>query len=144
MGAQLQYKPLDNIGLNGLNLQANAAALDPSWLTEADNIVLRESGRISFRKGLRQNVLKTTAKIGSIVEHKVGSTIKVFASVGTKIYTVDFTTPDVPWTASFTAGTASDWQFINFNNGCYGFQAAQSPVKYTSSTWAAVYVPPLT
>ena len=40
MSANLQYKPLDNIGLNGLNLQANPAALDPSWLVKADNIVL--------------------------------------------------------------------------------------------------------
>jgi len=136
MSANLQYKPLDNIGLNGLNLQANPAALDPSWLTKADNIVLRESGRISFRKGLKQNILKTTAKIGSLVEHKDGSTNKVFAGVGTKIYTVDFTTPDVPWTGSFTAGTASDWQFVNFNNGCYGFQSVNPPIKYTSSTWA--------
>ena len=86
MSANLQYKPLDNIGLNGLNLQANPAALDPSWLTKADNIVLRESGRISFRKGLKQNVLANTdgvssapLLIGSLVEHKDGSTNKVFA-----------------------------------------------------------------
>jgi len=137
MSANLQYKPLDNVGLNGLNLQANPAALDPSWLTKADNIVLRESGRISFRKGLKQNVLKTSAKIGALIEHKDGSTNKIFAGVGTNIYTVNFATPDTPWTNTFaTTGSASDWQFINFNNGCYGYQAGHSPVKYTSSTWA--------
>ena len=149
MSAKLQYKPLDNIGLNGLNLQANPASLDPSWLTKADNIVLRESGRISFRKGLKQNVLANTdgvssapLLIGSLVEHKDGSTNKVFAGVGTKIYTVNFAAPDSPWTGSFTAGTASDWQFVNFNNGCYGFQAANPPVKYTSSTWAVTTTKP--
>ena len=149
MSANLQFKPLDNVGLNGLNLQANPSALDPSWLTKADNIVLRESGRISFRKGLKQNVLANTdgvssasLLIGSLVEHKDGSTNKVFAGVGTKIYTVNFAAPDSPWTGSFTAGTASDWQFVNFNNGCYGFQAANPPIKYTSSTWAVTTTKP--
>jgi len=52
MAKQLSYKPLDNIGINGLNTQSNPSTLDSSWLTKADNIVLRESGRISFRKGL--------------------------------------------------------------------------------------------
>ncbi len=149
MSANLQYKSLDNVGLNGLNLQANPAALDPSWLTKAENIVLRESGRISFRKGLKQNVLANTdgtasaaLKIGSLVEHKDGSINKVFAGIGTKIYTVDFTTPDTPWTGSFTAGTASDWQFVNFNNSCYGYQTGNPPVKYTSSTWAVTTTKP--
>jgi len=149
MSANLQFKPLDNVGLNGLNLQANPSALDPSWLTKADNIVLRESGRISFRKGLKQNVLANTdgvssapLLIGSLVEHKDGSTNKVFAGVGTKIYTVNFAAPDSPWTGSFTAGTASDWQFVNFNKGCYGFQAANPPIKYTSSTWAVTTTKP--
>jgi hypothetical protein len=136
MAKELSYKPLNDIGINGLNTQSNPATLDSSWLTNADNIILRESGRISFRKGLKQNILKTTAKIGSIVEHKDVSTNKIFAGVGTKIYTVDFTTPDVPWTGSFTAGTASDWQFVNFNKGLYGFQTGNPPIKYTSSTWA--------
>jgi len=143
MAKQLSYKPLDSIGINGLNTQFNPTILESSWLTKADNIILRESGRISFRKGLKQNVLANTdgtasaaLKIGSLVEHKDGSTNKVFAGIGTKIYTVDFTTPDTPWTGSFTAGTASDWQFVNFNQGCYGFQVSNPPIKYTSSTWA--------
>jgi len=143
MSAKLQYKPLDNIGLNGLNLQANPVTLDPSWLVKADNIVLRESGRISFRKGLKQNVLANTdgtasapLPIGSIIEHKSGSATKICTGVGTKIYTVDFTTPDSPWTDVFTAGTASDWQFLNFNNQIYGFQVGNPPIKFTSGSWA--------
>ena len=145
MANQLSYKPLDNIGINGLNTQANPTTLDPSWLTKADNIVLRESGRISFRKGLKQNVLANTdgtasaaLKIGAIAE--VGST--TFASVGTKMYTVDFTSPDTPWTSSFTAGTASDLQFVNFNTGLYGFQTGNPPIKYTSNTWAVMTTKP--
>jgi len=141
MSANLQFKPLDNVGLNGLNLQANPSALDPSWLTKADNIVLRESGRISFRKGLKQNVLANTdgassaaLKIGAIAE--VGSTI--IAAVGAKMYTVDFTTPDTPWTSSFTAGTASDWQMIPFKGEMYCVQSGHIPVEYDAGTWATL------
>ena len=57
MAKELSYKPLNDIGINGLNTQSNPATLDSSWLTNADNIILRESGRISFRKGLKQNWL---------------------------------------------------------------------------------------
>ena len=132
MSANLEYKPLDNIGMNGLNLQANPAALDPSWLTLADNIVLRESGRISFRKGLKQKVLKTTAKIGAISE--IDDTDVILAAVGTNMYTVDFTTPDTPWTLSFaTGGSASDWQMIPFNNEMYCVQSGHAIIEYDDS-----------
>jgi hypothetical protein len=146
---QLSYKPLNDIGLNGLNTQNNPATLKPSWLAKAENIVLRESGRISFRKGLKQNVLANTdgtasapLPIGSIIEHKSGSTTKICAGVGTKIYTVDFTTPDSPWTDVFTAGTASDWQFINFNKQIYGFQVGNPPIKFSSGSWAVTTTKP--
>ena len=73
MANQLSYKSLDNIGINALNTQSNPTTLDASWLTNADNIVLRESGRISFRKGFKQNILANTdgtagaaLKIGSL------------------------------------------------------------------------------
>lgn len=56
MAKQLIAQPLPNFGINGLNTQSNPNSLDPSYLTSADNIVLRESGRISFRKGLKQKV----------------------------------------------------------------------------------------
>jgi len=135
MAKQLSYKPLDNIGINGLNTQANPTTLDSSWLASANNIVLRESGRISFRKGLKQNVLKTSAKIGAIGE--VGTTI--LAAVGTNMYTVDFTSPSTPWTSAFaTGGTASDWQMIPFKGELYCVQAGHIPVEYDAGTWTAL------
>jgi len=141
MAKQLTYRPLDNIGINGLNTQANPASLDSTWLTKADNIVIRESGRISARKGLRQNILKTSAKIGSMVEHEYrsGNTnyTKVMASVGSSIYTIDFGTPDSAFTSAHTvSNSTSDWQFVNFNHKLYGFQNGVSPVEYDSGTWS--------
>ena len=136
MSAELKYTPLDNIGLNGLNVQANPASLDQSWLTEADNIVLRESGRISFRKGVKQNILKTTAKIGAIGETSTGV---VVAAVGTNMYTVDFTAPNSPWTAAYaTGGSASDWQMIDFNRELYCVQSGHIPIELDGTTWAAL------
>ena len=61
MAKQIQYQSLTNIGLNGLNTQANPASLDPSYLTKAENVVIRESGRISLRKGFKQKVAPNVA-----------------------------------------------------------------------------------
>ena len=62
MSKPLSYQPLINFGVNGLNTQDNPATLDPSYLTSADNVVLRESGRISFRKGFKQKVVPTPSE----------------------------------------------------------------------------------
>ena len=75
MAKQLQYQSLTNIGLNGLNTQANPASLDPSYLTKAENVVIRESGRISLRKGFKQKIAPNVAApngvaIKSIIEHQ--------------------------------------------------------------------------
>ncbi|SVC80890.1 uncharacterized protein METZ01_LOCUS333744, partial [marine metagenome] len=105
-----------------MNTQSNPATLDHSWLTKAENIVLRESGRIAFRKGLKQKVAPSGTAIGSMVEHNDQGTNKIFASYGTSIYTVDFTSPasafptgDVD-TMHTVSGSSGDWQFVNFNN----------------------------
>ena len=153
MAKQLQYQTLANIGLNGLNTQGNPATLDPSYLTKAENIVLRESGRISLRKGFKQKVAPNAASpngvaIRSIVEHNDGGTNKIFASHGTSIYTVDFTTPagafpssgaDVKHTVSNTDG---NWQFVNFNNRMSCVHEGVVPQRYdgsasSGSKWAA-------
>ena len=144
MAKQLAYQPLPNFGVNGLNTQSNPSTLDPSWLTNADNIVLRESGRIAFRKGLKQKVLPSDTAIGSMVEHKdqAESTPvnKIFASYGTSIYIVDFTTPtaafpttniDVQHTVS---GSSGDWQFVNFNNRLHCFHSGVVPQRYDGAS----------
>ena len=121
MAKNLEYLPLDNFGVNGLNTQSNPATLDPSYLTTADNVVMRESGRISFRKGLKQKVVPTGTAIGSMVEHNDSGTNKIFASYGTSIYTIDFTTPNAAFPSSgadvkrTVANSSGNWQFINFN-----------------------------
>ena len=75
MAKELTYQPLSDIGINGLNTQDNPATLNPSYLTKAENVVIRESGRIAFRKGLKQKIspnaaLKFEIELLSIVPKK--------------------------------------------------------------------------
>jgi len=139
MAKQLSYLPLLNFGVNGLNTQHNPSTLDPSYLTSADNIVMRESGRISFRKGLKQKVVPTGTAIGSMVEHNDSGTNKIFASHGTSIYTIDFSSPNAAFPASgadvkhTVANSSGDWQFINFNNRLHCLHTGVLPQRYDGS-----------
>ena len=148
MSKPLSYQPLPNFGVHGLNTQSNPNTLDPSYLTNAENIVLRESGRISFRKGFKQKVVPTGTPIGSMVEHNDSGTNKIFASYGTSIYTVDFTSPNAAFPSSgadvkhTVANSTGDWQFINFNNRLHCLHTGVLPQRYdgaasAGSKWAA-------
>ena len=148
MAKQLAYQSLSNLGVNGLNTQYNPSSLDASFLTSADNVMLRESGRISFRKGLKQKVVPTGTAIGSMVEHNDAGTNKIFASHGTSIYTIDFTSPNAAFPSSgadvkhTVSGSSGNWQFINFNERLHCFHAGVVPQRYdgalsSGSKWAA-------
>ena len=139
MAKQLVSSSLENLGINGLNTQYNPATLDPAWLTSADNIMIRESGRISFRKGLKQKVVPSGVAIGSMVEHNDQGTNKIFASHGTSIYTMDFTSPNAAFPSSgadvkhTVGGTTGNWQFVNFNNRLHCFHTGVIPQRYDGS-----------
>ena len=150
MSKQLSYQPLTDVGLNGLNTQSNPATLDTSFLTKAENVVIRESGRIAFRKGLKQKIAPSGVSIGSIVEHNDQGTNKIFASHGTSIYTIDFTDTDAAFPSSganvkrTVANTTGDWQFINFNRRLHCLHADTIPQRYdgaadTGERWSAHY-----
>ena len=139
MAKQLSFHPLPDFGINGLNTQYNPSTLDPSWLTTTDNIVLKESGRISFRKGLKQKVVPSGTAIGSLIEHNDQGTNKIFASHGTSIYTIDFTSPNAAFptgdndTKHTVADSSGDWQFVNFNKRLHAFHAGVVPQRYDGS-----------
>jgi len=150
MAKELSYKPLNDLGVNGLNTQSNPATLDPSWLTKAENVVIRESGRIALRKGLKQKVVPTGTAIASLIEHRDQSTDKIFASYGTSIYTVDFGSPTAAFPSSgadvkrTVVGSSGDWQFVNFNSRLHCFHSGVVPQRYDGSTtvgekWSSSY-----
>ena len=140
MAKQLSYNPLLDIGINGLNTQTNPASLEAAWLVKAENIVIKESGRVSIRKGLNQRTIQVNAEIGSMVEHNDQGTLKIFASHGTSIYTVNFATPNTPFPSSgldvkhTVANTTGDWQFINFNDRLHCLHAGVVPQRYDGSS----------
>ena len=140
MAKALSFQPLTNYGVNGLNTQVNPATLDASWLTKAENIVLRESGRISFRKGFKQKVVPSGTAIASITEHNDQGTNKIFASYGTSIYTIDFTNPNAAFqTANIdvrhtVSGSSGAWQFVNFNNRLHCFHSGIVPQRYDGAS----------
>jgi hypothetical protein len=144
MAKSLSYQPLPDFGVNGLNTQRNPSALDSTWLTSAENIVLRESGRISFRKGLKQKVVPTGTAIASLVEHNDQGTNKIFASHGTSIYTIDFTSPNAAFptgdddTKHTVANSSGDWQFVNFNDRLHCFHTGVVPQRYDGSLGSGV------
>src|SRR5210317_855467 len=109
---------LDTIGINGLDTQTHPTALDPEWLTKADNIVYTEGNRITFRKGLYQ---KTDAvgggdHIGSLYEHTPTDTI--YGAAGSYMYEIDLTDPDNSFINGFDTGASNDhWQFCEIQEG---------------------------
>jgi len=139
MAKSLTYQPLNDFGINGLNTQNNPATLDASFLTVADNVVLRESGRISLRKGLKQKVVPTGTAIASLTEHNDQGTNKIFASYGTSIYTIDFSSPNAAFPSSgadvkrTVANSSGDWQFVNFNGRLHCFHTGVLPQRYDGS-----------
>jgi len=150
MAKPLTYQPLPNFGVNGLNTQNNPSTLETDWLTTADNIVLRESGRISFRKGLKQKVVPSGTAIGSMIEHNDQGTNKIFASHGTSIYTIDFTSPNAAFQTSTidvrhtVSGSSGAWQFVNFNDRLHCFHAGVVPQRYSGASdalerWSSYY-----
>jgi hypothetical protein len=155
MAKQISYQSLTDIGLNGLNTQSNPASLDLSYLVKAENVVIRESGRIAFRKGLKQKVAPSGTSIASIHEHDDQGTNKIVVSYGTSIYVVDFTSPasafpssgaDVKHTVS---GSSGNWQFVNFNDRLHCFHAGIEPQRYdgslsSGSRWTAHATKPST
>ena len=141
MAKSLTYKPLDNVGINGLNTQDNSASLEPAWLTSAENIILQEGGQISFRKGMKQKVLATSGVVKGIVESE--ETDKIFAAVedddgNAYMYEMDFGTPDAAFTNQYdTTAATADWQLFEWNSDIWGFQDGIAPIRYDSSaaTW---------
>jgi len=144
MAKQISYQPLTDIGLNGLNTQSNPASLDTSYLVKAENVVIRESGRIAFRKGLKQKVEPSGTAIVSIHEHDDNGTNKVLVSYGTSIYVVDFADPADAFPSSgadlkHTVGSSTgNWQFVNFNDRLHCFHSGVVPQRYDGSLGSGV------
>ena len=129
---------LRDAGSFGLNTEEALAAADPRWLTEANNLVYDDSGRLTSRKGL--NALTTTgahsADTEAIFEYIQDSTTQeIISAAGSKIYKGTTSLSDITGTAT---PTADDWKFVNFNGKCVGVQQGHTPVVYSGTSFAPI------
>ncbi len=135
MSGSLGVITIGDLGVNGLNTQTSSVSLKSSWLTLADNIMIKESGKLTTRKGVKQitTALSSGKPIGAVIDNEG----VVIATSENKLYVVDLTAPTNSWASSHTvSGASDDWQLVPFNGKTYAFQAGQIPLEYSGS-WAA-------
>lgn len=138
--ASLVPLSISSIGAQGLNLQAQTQLLDPSWCTDATNLVFDAEGRLSSRNGwqaVTTTAISGTPAIGQIFEFTpITGSNQIITAAGNKIYKGTTTLTDI--TGSLTV-TANNWKFVNFNGNCYGLQTGHPLIVYTGTgNFAAV------
>ena len=127
-------------GFLGLNTQQSGSVLPPGWATKLENFVFDDSGRIASRNGTTQQngtVITSSPTVKAIHEYidASGNIVNILAC-DNKIYKeVAGTMTDVSGT--ITTPTDDQWQFVNFNGWCVGFQAGHIPIVSTSATTPA-------
>jgi len=140
---ELQPLVLNTLGNFGLNSQSSPSALQPEWLSKAENVILDEQGRISTRKGIQQvtDNLASGETIQSIVEYVASDGSKtIFCGSDSDIYKVNQATDPYLLVAQTRTGTpqtitSGNWEWVNFNEKLCGVQNGHTPVVYTGTTW---------
>jgi len=120
----------------GLNSQRKADILPFQWATRAENCVIDDSGRIAARKGyqnINDGVVGGTDVVRAIFEYidASGNLLEIFAA-NNVIYKVSGDTP-VDITGTATTPSADNWQFVNFNGKCIGYQDGHAPIVLASA-----------
>ncbi len=147
MATPIQPLVLDSIGIYGLNKQSSPSALEPTWLTEAENIMLDDKGNITTRKGVKQltDLIGTSSGNSYIVKslgefrNSTGSST-IFAGSNDKIYKMNVSNTPYTLDAQTFTGTPQtltdgNWEFCNFNDKFYGVQASHTPIYYDGTNW---------
>lgn len=124
-------------GFLGLNTQQSGSILPPGWATKLSNFVYDDVGRIASRKGSQQlngTVITSSPTVEASHEYidASGNVVHIVAC-DNKIYKeVAGTMTDVSGT--ITTPTGNNWQFVNFNGWCIGYQVGHTPIVATSAT----------
>ncbi len=123
-------------GFMGLNTERKGGILPHTWCTRGDNCVIDKSGRVAARKGSRRTnttTITSSPLVKSIHEYIDGNGNNiVICSAGNKIYSRTATTlTDISGT--ITLPTADNWNFVNYNKVCVGFQSGHSPIVLTTT-----------
>lgn len=124
-------------GFFGLNSQRSGSILPVGWATKLNNFVFDDLGRIASRKGSKRinaTAISGSPTIRSIHEYldDSGNTVNILAADNKIWKEVSGIITDVSGT--ITTPTGDDWQFVNFNGWCVGFQDGHAPIVATSAT----------
>jgi hypothetical protein len=124
-------------GFLGLNTQKAGSVLPMGWATVLSNVSYDDVGRIASRKGSQQQngtVIPNTPTIQAAHEYvdSAGVRVRIIAADNKIFKEVAGTVTDVSGT--ITTPSADNWQFVNFNDWCVGFQEGHAPIVATSAT----------
>ncbi len=127
-------------GYFGLNTQQSGSVLPPGWATILQNAVFDEEGRMACRHGSQQiNATEISGFPTVEVVHEyidnTGLKVNILAADNKIFKEVAGTITDVSGT--ITTPTANNWQFVNFNGWCVGFQENHAPIVTTSASTPA-------
>lgn len=126
-----------NPGSRGLVSDQESSAETHDWAYTLTNAVINASNRVAARNGwaLLTTVGGHSDDTNSIFEFVFDdSTTYVVSAADTAIYSGTGTLTDRSNPASgLTAATADDWQFVQLNGKCYGFQASHTPIVWDPS-----------
>lgn len=121
-------------GIKGLNLQRQFELLDPSWATQATNLVFNAQGSLSSRLGwtaVTTSAISGSPTIGQVFEYQpITGSNQVITAANNKIYVGTTTLTDITGSLSITA---NNWKFVNFNGLCYGLQTGHPLIQYSGT-----------
>lgn len=134
MPKQLVNLSIPAPGFFGLNKQASGSLMEPGWASEAYNVVFDNTGRVASRMGYRNQFSSNPTGTPKVIHEYVdgaGNKGVIFANNNT----INKDNADGTFTAvtgTITTPTADNWQFVNFNGKCVGFQASHAPIVATA------------
>lgn len=135
-GAALVPISLVTPAFKGLNKQQETSILGPEWATVLDNCVFDDAGRVAARKGwlATSSAMSGTPVIEQLFEQIFeDGTTELISAAGSKLWK-GFTTPtDITGASTVTVG--NNWQFVNFNGRCIGFQQGEQPIGRTTGNF---------
>ena len=123
-------------GSLGLNTEDSLTPVGPLYAVEALNGVIDGQGRLASRDGTtdRTTGVAASAAIKQIFEYvRSSGTLETIVSWNGGIAN-SITAPGTNDISGSVTDSDGNWQFVNFNDLCYGFNAAISgPIKYTGT-----------
>lgn len=125
-------------GSFGMNKQDANSLLPPQWATDARNAVIDDAGRLAARDGwtdITTTPITSTPEIEVSHEYrKADGTVVVISAANEKLYTGFDTFTDITGTLT---PSASNWQFMNFEDKLIGVQQGETPIVWTGTGNAA-------